>query len=69
MQEQLKLMQRLARLVELLDGAVNAASTEAVNGSQLYATNQKVDTNTANIAINTSNITNLQNQTFKTSSE
>ncbi|MGI4880623.1 MAG: hypothetical protein ACRYG4_24425 [Janthinobacterium lividum] len=41
------------------DGAVTAASTDAVNGRQLFATNTQVDTNTTNIAGNTSSITNL----------
>ncbi|MGR0306629.1 YadA-like family protein, partial [Acinetobacter beijerinckii] len=35
---------------------VSATSTDAVNGSQLFTTNQKVDQNTTNIATNTSNI-------------
>ncbi|MDO5542816.1 MAG: YadA-like family protein, partial [Acinetobacter sp.] len=39
-------------------GDLSATSTDAVNGSQLYATNQ-------NVATNSNNITNLQNQTFK----
>ncbi|WP_228273328.1 hypothetical protein, partial [Acinetobacter junii] len=30
--------------------------TDAVNGSQLFTTNQKVDQNTTNIATNTANI-------------
>ena len=37
-------------------GDLSAASTDAVNGSQLFATNQNVSTNTANIAANTANI-------------
>ncbi|HHU7633281.1 TPA: trimeric autotransporter adhesin UpaG, partial [Escherichia coli] len=36
-----------------------AGSTDAVNGSQLKATNDNVTTNTTNIATNTTNITNL----------
>ncbi|MFC4483052.1 YadA family autotransporter adhesin [Cupriavidus campinensis] len=48
-------------------GALSAASTEAVNGAQLHATNQQVSTNTTNIANNTTNIatnsTNIQNNT------
>ena len=39
-------------------GELSATSTDAVNGSQLYVTNQ-------NVATNSNNITNLQNQTFK----
>ena len=46
-------------------GDLSASSTDAVNGSQLYATNQNVASNTANIASNSTNINNLQNQTFK----
>ena len=46
-------------------GDLSATSTDAVNGSQLYATNQNVATNATNIANNSTNITNLQNQTFK----
>ena len=42
-------------------GALNATSVEAVNGSQLYATNQQVSINTTNIAGNTSAISNLTN--------
>ncbi|MBC8742557.1 hemagglutinin, partial [Paraburkholderia sp. UCT31] len=37
-------------------GALSDTSTEAVNGSQLYATNQNVTTNTTNIAANTTNV-------------
>ncbi|MFP3755242.1 YadA-like family protein [Cupriavidus sp. SIMBA_020] len=48
-------------------GALSAASTEAVNGAQLHATNQQVSVNTTNIANNTTNIatnsTNIQNNT------
>ncbi|BDH45567.1 hypothetical protein TUM12370_16110 [Salmonella enterica subsp. enterica serovar Choleraesuis] len=38
------------------EGKLAADSTEAVTGSQLLATNNKVDTNSANIATNTSDI-------------
>ncbi|MDY8833131.1 hypothetical protein UY844_25005, partial [Escherichia coli] len=41
------------------DGTISASSKDAVNGSQLKATNDDVEANTANIATNTSNITNL----------
>ncbi|EPJ9686174.1 YadA family autotransporter adhesin, partial [Pseudomonas aeruginosa] len=41
------------------DGIVDAQSQQAVNGSQLFNTNQKVDKNTADIAKNTGDITNL----------
>ncbi|APA84996.2 YadA-like family protein [Paraburkholderia sprentiae WSM5005] len=37
-------------------GALGDTSTEAVNGSQLYATNQNVMTNTADIAANATNV-------------
>ncbi|WP_429576517.1 YadA-like family protein [Paraburkholderia sp. UCT70] len=37
-------------------GALSDTSTEAVNGSQLHATNQNVTTNTASIAANTTNV-------------
>lgn len=37
-------------------GRVSASSTDAVNGSQLYATNQSVDENAKNIAANAANI-------------
>ncbi|WP_457548250.1 beta strand repeat-containing protein, partial [Acinetobacter albensis] len=47
-------------LTNVKAGALNATSTDAVNGSQLYTTNQKVATNTANIATNTGDITTLK---------
>ena len=40
-------------------GEISSTSTDAVNGSQLYATNQQVDQNTTNIAKNTTDITNI----------
>ncbi|NAR30904.1 hypothetical protein GPS55_09490 [Acinetobacter haemolyticus] len=43
-------------LTNVKAGDVSATSTDAVNGSQLFTTNQKVDENTTNIATNTSNI-------------
>ncbi len=36
-------------IANVADGEVSAASDEAVNGSQLFATNQQVDANTGNI--------------------
>jgi autotransporter adhesin len=42
-------------------GRVSATSTDAVNGSELYATNQQVNINTSNIASNTTAIDNLTN--------
>ena len=46
------------KVANVADGDISATSKDAVNGSQLYATNQ-------NVATNATNITNLQNQTFK----
>ncbi len=43
-------------------GALDVTSTDAVNGSQLFATNSQVSINTANIASNTTAITNLGDQ-------
>ncbi|PTW43389.1 trimeric autotransporter adhesin [Sphingomonas faeni] len=45
----------------LHQGELSATSTEAVNGAQLFATNQQVATNTGAIAGNTTAITNLGN--------
>jgi autotransporter adhesin len=56
------------RITNLTDGDVSAGSTDAVNGSQLNATNVNVANNTANIAANTANIatntTNIANLTI-----
>ncbi|MEI2514505.1 hypothetical protein V8941_16170, partial [Acinetobacter soli] len=46
------------KISNLADGLVAANSKEAVNGGQLNTTNQ-------NVSANTTNISNLQNQTFK----
>ncbi|EEC7232486.1 adhesin [Escherichia coli] len=43
-------------ITDVADGTISASSKEAVNGSQLKATNDDVEANTANIATNTSNI-------------
>ncbi len=43
-------------------GALSATSTDAVNGSQLFATNTQVATNTTAIGNNTTAITNLDNR-------
>ncbi len=43
-------------------GALSDISTEAVNGSQLHATNQNVTANTTNIASNTTAITSLDSR-------
>jgi len=45
-----------AALTNVAAGALSAGSTEAVNGSQLYATNQRVDQNTADIQTLNNNI-------------
>ncbi|MBZ9820849.1 YadA-like family protein, partial [Mesorhizobium sp. CA4] len=42
-------------------GRLSNSSTDAVNGSQLFATNQQVTQNTTDIAANTADITNLGN--------
>ncbi|MCE4226451.1 hypothetical protein HCU64_22135 [Methylobacterium sp. C25] len=47
-------------------GRLSTTSTDAVNGSQLNATNQQVTTNATNIATNTTNITNITNGTVGT---
>ncbi|GAB2791111.1 hypothetical protein GCM10027021_12170 [Dyella kyungheensis] len=49
------------RVTNVKTGALSAASTDAVNGSQLYATNANVTQNTTDIAGNTTSITSLQN--------
>ncbi|RLZ08917.1 hypothetical protein EAH57_07800 [Acinetobacter sp. 2JN-4] len=46
-------------LTNVKAGDVSATSTDAVNGSQLFTTNQKVDENTSNIAKNTGDISTL----------
>ncbi|MDQ7627575.1 ESPR-type extended signal peptide-containing protein [Salmonella enterica subsp. enterica serovar Agona] len=49
------------KIVNVGNGAISESSTDAVNGSQLFETNEKVDQNTTDIAANTTNIT--QNST------
>jgi len=44
------------KIVNLADGTLSSTSTDAVTGKQLYATNQDVATNKANIATNTADI-------------
>jgi autotransporter adhesin len=44
------------RITNVMAGTLDAASTDAVNGAQLFATNGRVSTNTTNIATNTANI-------------
>ena len=43
-------------ITDVADGTISASSKDAVNGSQLKATNDDVEANTANIATNNSNI-------------
>ena len=43
-------------ITDVADGTISASSKDAVNGSQLQATNDDVEANTTNIATNTSNI-------------
>jgi autotransporter adhesin len=50
------------RITNVAPAVLSQNSTDAVNGSQLYATNQQVAQNTGNIANNTSAINNLSNQ-------
>ncbi|MGD2683885.1 YadA-like family protein [Escherichia coli] len=55
-------------ITDVADGAVSDSSKDAVNGSQLKATNDDVETNTTNIATNTGNIaTNTANIATNTS--
>ena len=52
------------KITNVLNGTISADSKDAVNGSQLYATNQNVTNNANNIANNAQNITkNAQNIT------
>ncbi|WP_222854506.1 hypothetical protein, partial [Salmonella enterica] len=45
-----------SKITNLAAGTLAADSTDAVNGSQLFDTNEKVDKNTADIATNTGSI-------------
>ncbi|MCS0537698.1 trimeric autotransporter adhesin SadA [Citrobacter portucalensis] len=49
------------KITNVAAGDLSESSTDAVNGSQLFETNEKVDQNTTDIAANTTNIT--QNST------
>ncbi|EDB2741874.1 autotransporter adhesin SadA [Salmonella enterica] len=49
------------KITNVAAGELSEESTDAVNGSQLFETNEKVDQNTTDIATNTTNIT--QNST------
>ncbi|MEX3041327.1 hypothetical protein AB4K08_26075, partial [Serratia fonticola] len=48
-----------SKITNVTAGDLTDTSTDAVNGSQLKATNDQVDINTTNIATNTTDITNL----------
>ncbi|EJC9231572.1 trimeric autotransporter adhesin SadA [Salmonella enterica] len=50
-----------SKITNLAAGTLAADSTDAVNGSQLFDTNEKVDQNTTDIATNTTNINSLSN--------
>ncbi|GAB5100929.1 hypothetical protein YK56LOC_66460 [Caballeronia sp. HLA56] len=50
-------------------GAVSATSLDAINGSQLYATNQSVAQNTSDIAQNTSDIASLSTNVAQNTSD
>ncbi|MGE8449487.1 MAG: YadA family autotransporter adhesin, partial [Pseudomonadales bacterium] len=50
------------RISNLSQGALSATSTDAVNGSQLFSTNQQVGQNTTDIAANTAGIATLGTQ-------
>ncbi|WP_222591026.1 hypothetical protein, partial [Salmonella enterica] len=45
-----------SKITNLAAGTLAADSTDAVNGSQLFETNEKVDQNTTDIAANTNSI-------------
>jgi spore germination cell wall hydrolase CwlJ-like protein len=49
------------QIINVANGVVSADSTDAINGSQLYAVADQVGTNAKNIATNATNITNLTN--------
>lgn len=49
------------RITNMKAGTLSATSTDAVNGSQLYATNQQVSKNTTDIANLQDNVTNIAN--------
>ncbi len=57
------------KLINVADGAVAADSQEAVNGGQLFSTNQDVAQNTADIAGNTAAITGLDGRVTQNSSD
>ncbi|WP_447877615.1 ESPR-type extended signal peptide-containing protein, partial [Serratia fonticola] len=54
-----------AKITNVAAGDLSDISTDAVNGSQLYATNEQVTTNTTNIAANTTNINGLKDDALQ----
>ncbi|WP_454858314.1 YadA-like family protein [Rhizobium binxianense] len=56
-------------ITNLADGEISATSTDAVNGSQLFATNQQVDQNTTDITNLGDTITNIAGDTSTTYTE
>ncbi|EAP9253447.1 YadA-like family protein [Salmonella enterica] len=50
-----------SKITNLAAGTLASDSTDAVNGSQLFATNENVSQNTTDIATNTTSINNLNN--------
>ncbi|THC18530.1 autotransporter adhesin SadA [Salmonella enterica subsp. enterica serovar 4,12:d:-] len=50
-----------SKITNLAAGTLASDSTDAVNGSQLFATNENVSQNTTDIATNTTSINNLSN--------
>ncbi|OOF65402.1 YadA-like family protein [Rodentibacter sp. Ppn85] len=53
------------KITNVLNGTIDANSQDAVNGSQLFATNQNVTNNANNIANNTQNISKNTNDIIK----
>ncbi|MCR1836838.1 YadA-like family protein [Pasteurella caecimuris] len=53
------------KITNVSNGTIDANSRDAINGSQLFATNQNVTNNTNNIANNTQNISNNTNDIAK----
>ncbi|HDR9511021.1 hypothetical protein C5615_32210 [Burkholderia cepacia] len=50
------------RIINVAAGQVTQTSTDAVNGSQLYAATQRLDQIQTQVTTNTTNITNIENQ-------
>lgn len=53
------------KITNVADGALNATSSDAVNGSQLFATNKKVEQNTTDIANLDHRVTNVEGDITK----